>query len=57
MTVELTALQASSIPMKAQKLQERITEPFVYDIEVEYPSGFKERVLEGVANVSPEVTR
>ena len=57
MTIELTNAQTSSIAMKAQKVQSRITEPFAYDIEVQYPSGYKERVLEGVANVSPEVTR
>jgi len=57
MTIQLTNVQTSAIPMKAQKVQQRVTEPFAYDIEVQYPSTYKERVLEGVANVSPEVTR
>ena len=57
MTIELTASQTSSIPLKAQKVQQRVTEPFAYDLEVTYPSGFKERILQGVADVSPEVTR
>jgi hypothetical protein len=57
MTMELTAVQTSSIPVKAQKVQIRTVEPFAYDLEVTYPSGFKERILQGVANVSPEVTR
>lgn len=57
MTMELTAVQTSSIPVKAQKTQIRVVEPFAYDLEVTYPSGFKERILQGVANVSPEVTR
>lgn len=57
MTIELSAAQTSAIPIKAQKVQNRVTEPFAYDLEVTYPSGYKERVLEGVVNVSPEVTR
>lgn len=57
MVIELTAVQTSSIPVKAQKTQIRVVEPFAYDLEVTYPSGFKERILQGVANVSPEVTR
>lgn len=57
MTIELSNTQTSAIPMKAQKVQQRTLEPFAYDLEVTYPSGFKERVLQGIANVSPEVTR
>lgn len=57
MKIELSSSQTAAIPLKGQKVQERVTEPFAYDIEVTYPSGFVERVLEGVVNVSPEVTR
>ena len=57
MTIELSNVQTSAIPVKAQKTQVRVVEPFAYDLEVTYPSGFKERILQGVANVSPEVTR
>lgn len=57
MTVELTAAQTAALPLKAQKTATRVTEAFAYDVEVTYPSGVVERVLEGVCNVSPEVTR
>jgi hypothetical protein len=55
--VMLTDAQTSAIPTKPQKTAERVPEKFAYDIERTLPGGRKERVLEGVAFVSPEVTK
>lgn len=30
---------------------------YVYDVEIEYPSGSVERIFEGIVTVSPNVTR
>ena len=57
MTMELSDEDTAAIPLKAQKTTSRVTEAMAYDLEVVYPSGDVERVLEGVANISPEVTR
>lgn len=55
--ITLTAAQTAAIPVKAQKTAERVPEEFCYDIEQVMPSGIVNRVLEGVALVSPEVTK
>lgn len=53
----LTDTQTSAIVLKSQKLAERTTEDFAFDIERTFVSGSKQRLLEGVVKVSPEVTR
>lgn len=55
--VKLTDEQTAAIPLKSQKSAERVTEDFAFDIERQFPSGDRQRLLEGVAQVSPEVTR
>ena len=30
---------------------------YVYDVEIEYPTGSVERIFEGIVTVSPNVTR
>jgi hypothetical protein len=55
--VELTATQTSAIALKSQRTPTRSTEKFCYDIERTLPDLRKERVLEGIAEVSPEVTK
>lgn len=57
MTITLTAIETAGIVLKKQTVQQRVTEPFCYDLELTYPSGTVERILEGVVNISPEVTR
>lgn len=56
-TFSLTAAQTAAIALKPQKTATRVPEPFAYDIEVVYPNSTVDRVLEGVANISPEVTK
>lgn len=55
--VTLTAVQTAAITLKAQKTAERVPEQFCWDIEQTFPSGKVKRILEGVALVSPEVTK
>lgn len=55
--ITLTAAQTAAIPLKAQKTVERTPEEFCYDIEQVMPSGIVNRIFEGVALVSPEVTK
>lgn len=55
--IELPHTVTSAITLKSQKGAVRKTEPFAYDLEQTFPSGKKRRLLEGVANVSPEVTK
>lgn len=57
LTIEMSAAVTALIPVKCQRKNPRWTEDFAYDIEVTYPSGRTERVLEGVFNVSPEANR
>lgn len=56
-TVELTSAASSAIPIKIQKPGTRTTEDFIYDIERTYSTGVVERILEGIARISPEVTK
>ena len=55
--ISLTPAETSAIPMKSQNKQERTLEEYAYDIEATYPDGSKERILEGIFSLSPEVTR
>jgi hypothetical protein len=55
--ISLTATQTSGIPVNKSKTAEREITSYAYDIEREFSDGRVERVLEGLANVSPEVTR
>lgn len=55
--ISLTNSQTSQIPLKAQRTAKRVTESFAYDIEITWSDGRIERALEGVVEVSPEVTR
>ena len=54
--LEISSLDMASLPLKVQKNPERVTEKFAYDVEVTFPSTKKERVIEGVFEVSPEVS-
>lgn len=53
----LTDAQTSAIPVKASTSPEREVTEYAYDIERTITGGTKQRVLEGVASVSPEVTK
>jgi hypothetical protein len=55
--ISLTAAETSAITLKAQSTADRQTQDFAYDIERTLVAGTKERVLEGLAKISPEVTR
>lgn len=55
--ITLTAVQTAAIPVRPQSSADRTTENFCYDYERTLPSGTIERVLQGLAKVSPEVTR
>ena len=56
MTMYLSDEQTEAIVMKPQNTQTRALEKFTYDMEVEYPSGDKDRVIQGVISISPGVT-
>lgn len=59
-TALLTDEQTRDIPVDVSEAEncDRPDADYIYDIEREYgPSGFVERVLEGCAMISPEVTR
>lgn len=55
--ITLTDAQTSAIPVKPSTSPEREVTTYAYDIERTISGGTKQRVLEGLANVSPEVTR
>jgi hypothetical protein len=57
MTIEMSPTVTAAIPIRCQAKNPRTTQDFAYDIEVTYPSGKVERILQGVFNVSPEATR
>ena len=54
--MKLSSIQTAGFPMKIQKNAERTTEKFAYDVEVTYPDSTKDRVLQGIIEMSPEVT-
>lgn len=55
-TIQLTDTQTSSLPAPTTGINRNITQ-YVYDIESVSPGGIRTRWLQGLANVSPEVTR
>jgi len=55
--ISLTDSQTSAIPVKASTSPERESTEYAYDIERTISGGTKQRVLEGIASVSPEVTK
>ncbi len=56
MTFSLTAAQTSLIPLEPLSEPAKVTTQFAYDLERTLPGGTVERVIEGLATVSPEVT-
>ena len=57
-TISLTATQTSAIAVDPQKFAERKPQKYAYDLEkVESDTVTVVRVLEGIVNVSPEVTK
>lgn len=54
-TITLTPAQTSAIPLTVSGVYHTLT-PMVYDIESETTGGEVTRWLQGVANISPEVT-
>lgn len=55
--IQLSNTQTSAIPVAASKDPEKQLTEYAYDIERTLPSAEKERILEGIASVSPEVTK
>lgn len=52
----LTDVQTAAIPAAKQTAATKETVQYAYDIEMIYPTGNVERLLEGVVTISPEVT-
>lgn len=55
--MELTNVETSAIPVTKAASAARKNTQYIYDVEATKPDGSVIRVLEGAANVSPEVTR
>jgi hypothetical protein len=55
--ISLTDAQTSAIPVETSSSPEREVTEYAYDIERTISGGTKQRVLEGIASVSPEVTK
>jgi hypothetical protein len=55
--MKLTHVQTSAIPLAPQKTYKKSLEFFAYDIECTYSDGTIGRLGEGIAAVSPEVTK
>lgn len=55
MKISLTNVQTSAIAITVQKFAERKLEKYAYDLERNI-GGIKSRILEGIAEISPEVT-
>ena len=56
-TVILSAAETSALPCHSSPTAIRTITSFAYDIEAKYSDGSVERLLSGMLNVSPEVTR
>lgn len=54
--MSLTAEQTAAIRLVKQTTPDRTLEPFAYDVEQVFLNGQVERILEGIVEVSPEVT-
>jgi len=55
--ISLTDVQTAAIPVDASGQGKRKLTKYVYDVEVTFGDGYKQRVLEGICFVSPEVTK
>lgn len=55
--VSLTDTVTSAIPVDASSGPKKKNKKYAYDIEAEKPDGSVVRVVQGVASVSPEVTK
>lgn len=55
--VTLSAAQTAAIPVTASGNGKRKLTKYLYDIEITFGDGTVQRVLEGLALVSPEVSR
>jgi hypothetical protein len=56
-TISLTDTQTTAIPVEPSRQAERTVTEYAYDVQMTYADGTVQRVLEGVARVSPGVTR
>jgi hypothetical protein len=56
-TISLTAVETAAISVKSSKGSQRTLTQYFYDIEAVKPDASIDRVLEGKAFVSPEVTK
>lgn len=55
--ISLTAAETAAIDVDNSQPGERALTTYVWDCEVEFSDGTKQRILEGPCYVSPEVTR
>jgi hypothetical protein len=55
--ISLSASKTSQLKMSASFAAERTITQYAYDVKVIYSDGSINRILSGVVNVSPEVTR
>lgn len=55
--ITLDALTTSQLKCNPSYAAYRTITPFAYDVEIHYAGGKVDRILTGVINVSPEVTR
>jgi len=55
--VTLSASATSALKCNPSNSAQRVPTQFAYDVEVHYADGTVNRILSGVINVSPEVTR
>lgn len=55
--ISLTAVQTAAIAVDASGAGKRKLKKYLYDVEVTFLDGTKQRVLEGLCLVSPEVTK
>jgi len=53
----IPAATTTTIPCNPSDLAERTITPASYDLEIQHLSGKIERLLQGIASISPEVTR
>jgi hypothetical protein len=55
--ITLSAVATSKLKCNPSNSAQRIPTQFAYDVEIHYTDGTVNRILSGVFNVSPEVTR
>lgn len=54
---EIAAADTAAIPVDNSEEGDRVLTQYMYDIEVTFSDGFVQRILQGSAFVSPEVSR